>query len=63
MNLYGKLRQRRKTPIQIIAEKVGVTEDYVRCVLRGSRNGTKHKDGKGFQIMELAKQFINEQDT
>ena len=60
MNLYEKIKQKRKTPIQIIAEKIGVTEEYVRQVLSGKRDGTKHRDGKGAQIIKLAKEMVGE---
>ena len=51
---------RKKTPVQRIAEKVGVSESYVRQVLRGERNGTIHRDGKGRQIIEEAVRILNE---
>ncbi len=60
MDLYGKIKQKKKTPFQIIAEKVGVTDEYVRQILKGKRDGTKHRDGKGKQIIELAEQLIKE---
>ena len=60
MDLYTKIKLKRKTPIQEIAEKVGVTEEYVRQVLSGKRDGTKHKDGKGALIIKLAKEIVKE---
>ncbi len=58
MELYLKIRQKRQSNISVIAEKTNVTEDYVRKILRGSRNGTVHKDGKGAEIIKLAKELI-----
>ena len=60
MDLYEKIKQKRKTPIQIIAEKVGVTEEYVRQILSGKRDGTKHRDGKGAEIIRIAKEIVEE---
>ena len=59
MTLYTKLRQKNKSPFKTIAERIGVTESYVRKILSGERNGTIHQDGKGKEIIELAKRLIN----
>jgi len=60
MDLYQKIKEIHKNPIKDIAEIVGVSNKYVRQVLSGKRNGTKHFDAKGTQIIELAKQLIKE---
>ncbi len=60
MELYSKIRQKNKSPIQQIAEKANVSEDYVRKILKGSRKGTMRKNGKGVLILKLAEQICNE---
>jgi hypothetical protein len=58
MNLYEQIKQKRKSPFLQIAENVGVCEGYVKMVLKGKRDGTVHRDGKGKQIIEEANQLI-----
>ncbi len=58
MDLLGKVQQKKVNPIREIAQKAGVTEAYVRMVLKGTRNGAKHTTGKGKLIRELAEQVV-----
>ena len=64
MDFYQEIKKQSKKQYKSIfakiAENTGVTEKYVRMILNGKRNGTKHKNAKGNQIIELAKQFIKE---
>ncbi len=62
MDLFQKVQQKKFNPIRDIAQKVGVSEAYVRMVLKGSRNGTKHLDGKGKEILKLAAEIIEQMD-
>ncbi len=43
MSLASKIKQKNKTPYQRIAEKHGVTVDYVGMIARSQRKPTKKK--------------------
>lgn len=55
MSLAEKLKEKRTTPYKEIAEKVGVTPQYVGKIARGQRI-PKHRGGKAMKVLcELEK--------
>lgn len=52
--LAEKIRERHKTPYQIVAEKFNTSEIYVSKIARGERTPTR---GKGLMILNELKQL------
>lgn len=56
MNITQKIREKNKTVYQLIAEKNGVTTDFVGRIARGERNP---KRGKGLEVKKELELLIN----
>jgi hypothetical protein len=60
MKLSEKLRKKEKTLYQQVAEKYGVTTDYVGYIARGVRKAVR---GKGLAIRLELEALANESET
>lgn len=59
MNLSKKLKAKRMTPYQEVAQKVGVSSRYVGQIARGQRI-PKRNSGKAMQVLDELKKMCNE---
>ena len=54
MKLSTQIMKNRKTPDQLIAEKIGVSPNYVMMVANGHRNPTKKK---GLEVLKALQEL------
>jgi uncharacterized protein YdbL (DUF1318 family) len=55
MKLSVQIRQKHKTPYQTIAEKSGVSVDYVKMIAYGARKPTKKK---GLEVLTALQKLV-----